>query len=131
MYMLWTMKHKTLRLFALLLVGALAFAACEPEETTVVVDEDLLIGTWYAADNFQEYWRYDMTHTGETWDVSEDVQEGEGTRFKWSTTEDQLRIDLFGQMGQHVYYDYTVTDQKASSLTWRDSYGNSRTFYRK
>lgn len=104
---------------------------CEPTDVPANIDEAMLIGVWHASDNKDEYWRFDNTHHGETWDLSEDVQEGEGTRFGWSAVEDVLRIDLHGEMGQHVYYDYTVTDQKRDSFTWKDHYGRSREFHRK
>lgn len=124
---MWSMmKHS--KLLLLLFVGMLAFSACEPSDDPLVIDEESLVGTWSASDNRQEYWRFDIDKTGETWDESEDVQEGEGTRFNWSTVEDQLRIDLYGEMGQHVYYDYTVTLQTVSTITWKDQYGNHRTF---
>lgn len=110
---------------------ALLSVSCQPEEIHGSVDESALIGTWYATDAPQEYWRFDFNYTGETWDESEDVQEGEGSRFTWSTVDDQLRLDIRGQMGQHVYYDYTLTKQSSSSFTWEDLYGNTRTFYKR
>ena len=109
----------------------LLFVGCIPEVEPLTVDETLLVGTWQKESNTQEYWRYDAEHTGETWDESEDVHEGEGTKFNWSTEEDQLRLDLYGEMGQHVYYDYTVVTQTASRLEWKDVYGNKQVFLKK
>lgn len=106
----------------------MAFAGCTPDEVTVPVNETALQGTWFSADAPREYWRFDSGHTGETWDESEDVQEGEGSKFNWTTHDDQLRLDIYGQMGQHVYYDYTISGQTSSSFTWTDIYGNSRNF---
>lgn len=119
------------RSLLLALVVSLVAVSCQPEEITGTVSESALFGTWYATDNPQEYWRFDFDHTGETWDESEDVQEGEGSKFDWSTKDDQLRLDIHGQMGQHVYYDYTITKQSSSAFTWEDLYGNSRTFYKR
>ncbi len=126
------MSRKTcLRLLSLLFFGTLLFASCVPDEVAVDVDETLLYGTWAATDNTQEYWRFDSDHTGETWDESEDVQQGEGTKYNWTVSGDQLQIDLYGEMGQHVYYDYTITSQSESSFTWKTLYGDSRTFIKK
>lgn len=124
------MKNKTLAALLLAFVPLL-FVGCTEEIKPVVVNDTLLIGKWQKETNMQEYWRYDADHGGETWDESEDVQEGEGTKFNWSTEEDQLRLDLYGEMGQHVYYDYTVITQTASRLEWKDVYGNKQTFVKK
>lgn len=115
----------------LLFASALLFAACKPEVEPVVVDESLIVGKWQAEDNGQEYWRFDADHTGETWDESEDVQEGEGSHYNWTTSGDQLRLDIYGTMGQHVFYDYTVVKQNQFVLSWEDQYGNIRSFVRK
>lgn len=124
-------KHFLLLTMLGLIVGSAFFSACEKVPAVkLTVDETMLVGKWSAQDNPQEFWRYDKDHTGETWDQSEDVQEGEGTHYNWSVTEDQLQIDLYGEMGQHVYKDYTVTYQTRDSLVWKDLYGNSRSFTR-
>ena len=112
-------------------MGSAFFSACEKVPAVkLTVDEIMLVGKWSAQDNPQEFWRYDKDHTGETWDLSEDVQEGEGIHYNWSVTGDQLQIDNYGEMGQHVYKDYTVTYQTRDSLVWKDLYGNSRSFTR-
>lgn len=124
-------KKHFIKLCLLVALTGLMFVSCEDETSPVVVDESLLMGYWYVSDNSKEMWRFDRDHTGETWDLSEDVQEGEGTKFDWNSTQNQLRIDLHGEMGMHVFYDYTVTRQSYSELTFKDIYGNSRTFLRK
>ena len=88
----------------------------------------MLVGKWQNEANLQEYWRYDEDHKGETWDESEDVQEGEGTKFNWAVDGDMLQIDLYGEMGQHAYYDYTVVVQTSSRLEVKDIYGNKLSF---
>ncbi|MCQ2273658.1 MAG: DUF5640 domain-containing protein [Bacteroidales bacterium] len=121
-------KKSIIIISLLLLVSLLVFCGCEPDKISLTVSETALVGTWHSSDAPKEYWRFDANHTGETWDESEDVQEGEGTKFNWSTQDDQLRLDLYGEMGQHVYYDYTIEAQTQTSFTWKDLYGNSRTF---
>lgn len=112
-------------------IGAFIVTGCTPEDVHLQVSESALTGTWHSSDAPMEYWRFDSNHTGETWDESEDVQEGEGSKYNWELIDDQLRLDIYGEMGQHVYYDYTITDQSQNSFTWKDLYGNSRTFTRK
>ena len=125
------MKQKTLTALLLLAIAPLLFVGCDPEVEPLEVNDSLLIGKWQKETNMQEIWRFDSVYTGETWDESEDVQEGEGIKFNWSTEEDQLHLDLFGEMGQHVYYDYTVVTQTPSRLEWKDIYGNKQVFLKK
>ncbi|MBR1833898.1 MAG: hypothetical protein IJ785_00075 [Bacteroidales bacterium] len=121
------MKNKTLILLAALM-ALVTFAACDKPVNSINVNADLIPGKWHDTETPTEFWRFDIGGSGETWDTSEDVQEGEGTNFNWSVLLDQLRIDLYGRMGQHVYYDYTVTYQSADTLTFKDIYDNPRTF---
>ncbi len=125
------MKNRTLAALLLLAFVPMLLVSCTEEVKPVEVNDSLLIGKWQKETNMQEYWRYDADSTGETWDESEDVQEGEGIKFNWSTEEDQLRLDFYGEMGQHVYYDYTVVTQTESRLEWKDIYGNKQVFLKK
>ncbi len=125
------MKNKSLIALLLLAVAPLLFVGCTPEVKPLEVNDSLLVGKWVKESKPQEYWRYDAEYTGETWDESEDVQEGEGIKFNWSSEEDQLRLDFYGEMGQHVYYDYTVVTQTESRLEWKDIYGNKQVFLKK
>lgn len=133
MFMLLTTMNRKhfLPLLLLFFVGSWLLTGCKPEVISITVDEAKLVGIWYTMDNTQEYWRFDSEHKGETWDESEDVQEGEGTKFNWEVKDNQLRMDFYGEMGQHVYYDYTITVQNDSTFTWRDLYGQTRTFMKK
>lgn len=125
------MKNRILAALLLLAFMPMLLVSCTEEVKPVEVNDSLLIGKWQKETNMQEYWRYDADSTGETWDESEDVQEGEGIKFNWSTEEDQLRLDFYGEMGQHVYYDYTVVTQTESRLEWKDIYGNKQVFLKK
>ena len=125
------MKNRTLAALLLLAFVPMLLVSCTEEVKPVEVNDSLLIGKWQKETNMQEYWRYDADSTGETWDESEDVQEGEGIKFNWSTEEDQVRLDFYGEMGQHVYYDYTVVTQTESRLEWKDIYGNKQVFLKK
>lgn len=107
-----------------------AMAGCTDPNDTVMVDGSALVGKWCAMDNKTEFWRFNSDGSGLTWDEADDVYETDENvpRFNWTTQLDQIRIDIYGQMGQHVYYDWTVTRQTPDSLTFKDLYGNFRTF---
>lgn len=125
------MKNK-LFLLAVLLGSMLSFVACTEEIKPIVVDEAMLVGTWQEEGNPHEVlWRFDSTYTGETWDISEDVQEGEGTKFEWSTYKDQLRLVFNGEMGQRIPKDYIVTSQTVSRFECKDVYDTPIIFVRK
>lgn len=115
-------------LMLLLVPACLLFASCEktPEEELTVADAQL-VATWQLFGS-EEYWRFDAGHTGETWDLSDDVQEGEGTHLTWSVTGHTLAIRLRGEMGQQVGYYYDIISINDVRLTWEDAYGNARTF---
>lgn len=114
-----------------MLLASVLWVGCHPEPEELVVNEQMLVGTWVYSNNPKEHWRFDADKCGETWDLSDDVQEGEGTRFNWSTAGSKLMIDLYGEMGQHVYYDYTVISQSEHDLSYQDIYGNTRSFTKK
>ena len=122
------MKNKSLVALLLLAMVSMLFVGCTEEIKPLEINDSLVVGRWQNEANMQEYWRFDAEKTGETWDVSEDVQEGEGIKFKWATEEDQLQLDFFGEMGQHAYRDYTVVGQTASRLDMKDIYGNKLSF---
>lgn len=116
------------RILLLMLPITLLFASCEKsKEEELRVSDVQLMATWQLFGS-EEYWRFDADHHGETWDTSDDVQEGEGTRFTWSVSGRTLSILLQGEMGQVVPYDYKVTSINDARLTWVDAYGNDRTF---
>ncbi len=121
---------KTKGLIRLLLVAAVFFimAGCAKEPATDV-DEDLLAGRWKQVGT-EECWRFDSSHEGETWDLSDDVQEGEGIKFTWTVAGAELTCVMRGQMGQVVPKVYTVTTLNAALLVWNDDYGNVKTFNR-
>lgn len=121
------MKNKVV-LFLVLFAAFAFFSGCTDELKTEPINEELLIGRWVEDTNSQLFWRYDRGYTGETWDESEDVHEGEGTKFNWSVDRNLLQIDLYGEMGQHAYYDYTVTYLADTLMRWKDLYGNTKTF---
>lgn len=125
---LYSIRAGARKLMLLLAPAFLLFASCEktPEEELTVADRQL-VATWQLFGS-EEYWRFDAEHTGETWDLSDDVQEGEGTNLTWSVTGHTLAITLLGEMGQRVGYYYDITSINDARLTWVDSYGNSRTF---
>ncbi len=128
------MKKQRIILMLFLSAMTLAMVGCKkdtPEGPDPIQLANLLVGKWQQADS-QIYWRFDANQHGETWDESpeEDVHEGEGTKLNWSISSDVLQIQLVGDMGQVVPYDYTIITLNAGLLVWKDIYGNSTTFAR-
>ena len=93
----------------------------------LVVEAKALTGKW-RLEGTKEYWRLDSGFSGETWDESDDVSEGEGSRLRWTVEGPVLKITLVGDMGQKVPYDYTILAQPSSTLTIQDAYENVKTF---
>lgn len=122
---------KTIWSLMLGLAAVMVLAGCKPENESddVSFDEADLVGKWLL-DDTQEYWRYDSGHYGETWDESEDVNEGEGTTFSWDLDGKTLTILLTGEMGQVVPYDYTVQALTASAMSLKDDFDNTKTYHK-
>lgn len=123
------MRRASLLVFGFSLL--VLFAGCVDDGgDDVSFDEVDLVGKWLL-DNTQEYWRYDSNHYGETWDESDSVREGEGTKYSWSLDGDDLEVVLTGEMGQVVPYDYKVLALTATSMRLKDEdYGNEKTYHK-
>lgn len=123
------MKKKIIQLLLIVMVATLVGCGKEKDNGVTVTSEEVT-GKWVLS-NTQEYWRYDATGSGETWDEGEDVQEGEGTKFSWNVKGDQLQIVLQGEMGQVVPYDYTVVAMSGQEMKLRDEYDVVKTYNKK
>ena len=122
--MYWTNKTKR---FALCCLAALSiiFASCEKDKPKF--DESLLPGKWVSG---TEYYRYDATGPGATWDTSDDVTEEEAQPFEWTMDGDQLTLIHIMEMGGRVPKVYTVTALSNTTLSYRDNYSQSFTYNR-
>ena len=87
-------------------------------------DVALLYGIWQEGSVYE---RYDETGWGATWDVSEDVEEEEAQRFKWSLDGSTLVHEHVGTFVT-VPKVYTITTLNANSLTYHDDYGKTHCF---
>ena len=115
---------------ALIILG-LAFAAlftssCSTDdETKPSFDESLIIGKWQSGTLFE---RYDLDKSGATWDTADDVKEEEAQEFTWTIDKDQLeQIHIIVTVGV-VPKVYTITNLTASSMEYKDSYGETTSF---
>ena len=115
----------------MLFVATMTLIGCVPDviDSGITLNESDLLGKWLL-DDTQEYWRFDSGHYGETWDVSDDVQEGEGTKFSWELDGNKLEVVLTGEMGEVVPYDYKVLALTSSSMKLKDSFDNEKTYHR-
>lgn len=124
------MKKSIFRLLAVALVATTLFVSCHKDEDKDYDPADL-VALWQKTGT-DEYWRFKSDKTGETWDEHEDVHEGEGTRFSWSLSGDELHVVLRGEMGQEVPRDYVITELNATRLTLEDAYyGGEIHFHKK
>lgn len=103
-------------------------ASCGGKDNHITVSDSQLEGLWQK-NNSQEYWRYNASHTGVTWDESEDVSEEESNlTFTWSIAEDVLTHVFTGAMeNQAVPKVYTIKEINGSYMKWEDDYGISYT----
>ena len=120
---------KTLRCFLFAAATMALLAGCKPETMEKHYDEADLVGKWVLLYE-SEYWRFDSGHYGETWDESEDVHEGEGTKFSWSVSGETLAVELTGEMGQVVPYDYTIVELTEERLVLRDAFETEKKYLR-
>lgn len=115
------MKRIALIFLSVALVALFA-TSCTKEDTTPTFDESLIIGKWKSGTLFE---RYDSNKSGATWNTSDDVTEAEAQTFTWSIDGDQLLQIHFGGKTPKTY---TVTMLTASTLQYKDAYGNTNSF---
>ncbi|MDY5969563.1 MAG: hypothetical protein SPJ13_06080 [Bacteroidales bacterium] len=124
------MRQRTLSLIRLsffVALGAVCMVACDPKGTDYSPSQ--LIGKWVRVENGvqgTEYYRFDNGDpvlTGATWDTADDVNEDEAQPFEWTLEGNQLTIVHIMEMGGRIPKAYTVTGLTASSLLFKDNYG--------
>ncbi|MCT4639222.1 MAG: lipocalin family protein [Bacteroidales bacterium] len=111
----------------ILLVASIALIAvsCKKDDPEVSFDESLIIGKWKSGTLFE---RYDIGKTGATWDTADDVDESEAQTFTWTLEKDQLEQIHIIQNGGKVPKTYTVTALTATTLSYKDNFGKTKTF---
>lgn len=118
------MKRFRLILLSLSLT-ALFTTSCTEDETQPSFDESLIIGKWKSGTLFE---RYDADQSGATWDTADDVTEAEAQEFTWTIDKDQLEQIHIIVNGGKVPKVYTITNLTASSLEYKDAYGETTSF---
>lgn len=116
------MKHCFAKILLLAAVSAIMVACSSKEDDAPSFSSSDLIGTWVVNDT-TVFWRYDSGGSGQTWDTSEDVQEGDETtmRFTWSLSGDQLSHVFSGdEVHQTVAQDYTILELSGNKMRWND-----------
>jgi len=113
-----------------LIILSLAFAAlftssCSTDETKPSFDESLIIGKWQSGTLFE---RYDLDKSGATWDTADDVKEEEAQEFTWTIDKDQLEQIHIIVSGGVVPKVYTITNLTATSMEYKDIYGETESF---
>jgi hypothetical protein len=114
---------------------AFSFSSCLPLED-MYYDETFLIGKWEREyydsgleQTVSEFYRYYSDYTGATWVPAEDISESEAQEFTWTLVNSDLtHIHIMESGGSGVPKIYKVTKLTASTLTYKDDFGNSFTF---
>ncbi|MDE5419150.1 lipocalin family protein [Ancylomarina sp. DW003] len=113
-------------IFLSLAVAVLFSTSCsKDDETQASFDESLIIGKWKSGTLFE---RYDSDKSGATWDTADDVKEEEAQEFTWTINKDQLEQIHIIVSGGKVPKVYTITNLTASSMEYKDAYGEITSF---
>jgi hypothetical protein len=125
------MKKQHFVYCSLLIAFIIAFCAIIPSCTPIsYFNEEDIVGYWK---NGTDYYRYDSIHTGENWDTSDNVEEGEGLNFTWSIGDiNPSDLTLIFQMdtvlGGEVPKYYTLITLNATTLSYKDNFGNVHSY---
>jgi len=118
------MKQFTLIILSLVF-ALLLITSCTKEDEEKGFDESLIVGKWKSGSLFE---RYDSNKRGASWDTADDVTEAEGQEFTWTITKDQLEQIHIIENGGKIPKVYTITELTASSLKYKDDYGQTKSF---
>jgi len=119
------MKRFTLILLSLVFAALFTSSCSTDEETQPNFDESLIIGKWKSGTLFE---RYDADKSGATWDTADDVEEDEAQEFTWTIDKDQLEQIHIIVNGGNVPKVYTITNLTATSMEYKDAYGEITSF---
>lgn len=119
---------KKLFIVAAICVALFSLTGCD-KDPEVIVNESDLVGKWVKSGTL-EYWRFDSSRQGETWDEADSVFAGDdgAIRFDWSLSDNEVTCLMRGQMGEVVPKVYTITAISSSAFTWENDYGITTTF---
>jgi len=116
-------------IFIIILV-AFFINSCKKEDNLnspkVPTYEELIIGKWVT--NNTLFYKYAADSTGSTWDTSDDVTEAEAQKFTWNIKKSVLTQTHIMEIGGNVPKVYTITSLNATSLVYKDNFGNVSTF---
>lgn len=115
---------RLLNYFPLLILVAITFASCQPEDT---FDELLLLGKWRSVAGAVPgtvYYRYDVGGTGVSWDTSDDVTEAEAQAYTWTLDKSLLTHIHIIELGGKIPKSYTVTELTETSLKYKDDFNS-------
>ena len=116
-------------IFIIILV-AFFINSCKKEDNLnspkVPTYEELIIGKWVT--NNTLFYKYAADSTGSTWDTSDNVTEAEAQKFTWNIKKSVLTQTHIMEIGGNVPKVYTITSLNATSLVYKDNFGNVSTF---
>lgn len=120
------MNRLTLRLTFCVAAGLL-FAACQPEDKGITVNEEQLYGVWQKSGT-EEFWSYREDGMGHTWDRADDIMsetDSGSVAYSWSINNgDQLRHRFSGtNIGDMVVRTYTITSINGGRMVREEEIG--------
>ncbi len=113
------------RFFACLMGMALSVLLFSCKDREEDFDEQLLIGKWVEG---TEYYRYDASHSGATWDTGDDMTEDEALPFTWSLSGSRFVHYHIMEGGQIVPQTYTLKKLSSTYMQYSDGSGYSHQF---
>jgi hypothetical protein len=118
------------KIIFIIILMAFFINSCKKEDNLnspkVPTYEELIIGKWVT--NNTLFYKYAADSTGSTWDTSDDVTEAEAQKFTWNIKKSVLTQTHIMEIGGNVPKVYTITSLNATSLVYKDNFGNVSTF---
>lgn len=116
---------ETLRGMLCVALALSVLVGCYPDPTEPDFLVDDIYGTWRSG---SLYYRYDYGYMGETWDVADDVSEGEGQEFEWEIVGVGMTHIYIMEMGAAVPKTYVIDELTPTVLRYHDDYGKHYKF---
>ena len=103
-------------------LAVVLLAGCKKDKGKLNVSPDQVVGLWQKSGT-QEYWHYYSDGTGNTWDVSDGLHEGDSGSFKYTwyiTDGDLLCHEMKMHRNEHVTVParYYIKEISSSTLRW-------------
>ncbi|MBQ0008582.1 MAG: hypothetical protein KBT40_07680 [bacterium] len=90
------------------------------------IDVSLIPGKWNTG---TEYWVFEESSLGKTWDEADDVTEEEAQQLRWEVSGNKFIITHIGEMGEEIPKSYYFTKLTYSTFKLKDEFSGKITTY--